>query len=270
MVPEYGVFLQIKPDEEKRQALINALLTKNQDYKTSKGICVSLFQLGKEDNVHFGKFGRKMLVKNHKKTENDILEAQVEDWPFLYYAFDVKKQLIVIEYRTSFDMSLERICHTFEDIAATELSLIGYRLSLEIMPERGSFWDVIETASKVYSIKFELNSPNLFGGTLKTNDLLKGLTEVFHNTKTGFEIKNQKGNLSVPRDELQDMVDYAERGGGNWEIKTKEPRRRRPKRHKSSDKVKRISFEEPLKPVPDKNEFLKQRSKEALNSMRDV
>ncbi|NLE04698.1 MAG: hypothetical protein GX638_07855, partial [Crenarchaeota archaeon] len=70
----------------------------------------------------------------------------------------------------------------------------------------------------IYQIAFELNAPNLFGGSKKANEWLADLKQKHNMTKVAVDFRNENAELNYHAEELESYRDYADSGGGNWTL----------------------------------------------------
>ncbi len=117
---------------------------------------------------------------------------------------------------SNFSDDLSSICNWLEAIANKVTLEFDYVTSFKAIVPRGNFWQVIEDASKIYSISLTLASPNLFGGDIKGEQAIRELQNTFNQNTLSLRLNNKKGNLTVPKEELEPYIDYADQGGGHW------------------------------------------------------
>jgi hypothetical protein len=165
----------------------------------------------------YAKLGKRKDILIHKKTKDDIQNDKEESWPFLQFVLDLKTQTIFIENPNKIYISLKQLSNILTEFFRPSSIPKGYEVSIELVVNKGVFWETIKQYPYLFSIKFELNAPNLFGANSKANESLKEIKEIFNNTSATFLMKNKQGKLKAIKDNIQTFIDYCENGGGNWE-----------------------------------------------------
>ncbi len=94
----------------------------------------------------------------------------------------------------------------------------GYSVSFNPIVSKDTFWQFVGVAKGVYRLTLNLESPNLFGASEKATRSLEKIREAFNNSAATFTLKNPKGELKIPEDRIKTYQEYADRGGGSWEI----------------------------------------------------
>ncbi len=100
----------------------------------------------------------------------------------------------------------------------------------------------MEEAEKLYEIKLNLKSPNLFGNSFATNELLASVKKDFNNDELDLNLKNSNGNLKANRSELEDPIKYTGAGGGHWQLTIKRKGSLKKTIAKSSQNVKTVEI----------------------------
>jgi hypothetical protein len=200
LLPEQqNVFYQPLNGKQKQELFINSFFNNTtRHFRTKRDVEGAIIVIDRDDGVYYGKFARKKLDKRFIMTDTDILEEKLDNWPFLIFSCDTNpnEQLFVIECKTGYYFSLNTVCQIIKDITYESISMVGYQLDLKIIPEKGAFWELIDKSQKIYSVKFSIDSPNLFGSTFKANELAGEVADLFHTTKTNFELENERGDVA--------------------------------------------------------------------------
>lgn len=238
---EANLFYQPKTEAERKLMFIEALLTQ-QDYLTKKKAIITISAIDKEGHLYFGKFGKKKITFLPEKTVDDIEDTAHETWPYLNFICDTEKQIIAIEDKSSFGVSLKGICEILSELVTTKLYHHGYVSKFEPIIKENSFWSIVQRAEKIYSLKFKLNSPNLFGASSKANESLKKWQELFHNTQTEVKLVNERGDLKLPESEIEKYREYSDNGGGEWELQIGAARTKKKQKINSYSKVLKITL----------------------------
>lgn len=144
-------------------------------------------------------------------------EEDIKNWEKLFFIIDTVKQVIVIEHQTqvaSEDNTRNVLYQLTEEIASSN----GYEVKLDFLVDKFAFWDLINECTGIYQIAFELNAPNLFGGSKKANEWLADLKQKHNMTQVAVDFRNENAELNYHAEELESYRDYADSGGGNWTL----------------------------------------------------
>lgn len=144
-------------------------------------------------------------------------ESDIPNWEKLFFFLDTEKQIIVFEYNTTI-ANPDNIRNVLFQLTSKSVKKIGYELKIEFLVDKFAFWNIITKSTGIYQIAFELNAPNLFGGSKKADDWLKKLKEIHNMTKVSFDFRNENAELNYEKEELESYRDYADSGGGNWTL----------------------------------------------------
>lgn len=144
-------------------------------------------------------------------------EEDIKNWEKLFFIIDTVKQVMVIEHQTQVateDNARNILYQLTDEIASTK----GYEVKLDFLVNKFAFWDLIKECTGIYQIAFELNAPNLFGGSKKANEWLTNLKQKHNMTKVAVDFRNENAELNYQAEELESYRDYADSGGGNWTL----------------------------------------------------
>ena len=228
---------------DEKMKMLGKAFFKRHDYTLPTGGEFAIRITYSEGNYAYGKLSRKQYYDLHEKGPDDIKETTVEDWPFLEFLCDTTehKQLLVIQYNSRIIPKISTISHVLTEIVNIGMFSYGYSVSFQPLVSETSFWEYVGQSEGIFRLSFNLQSPNLFGADQKANESLKKLQEVFNNTETRITLANQGGDLKIPKDIVETYRDYADKGGGNWELVTK--RKNKKRKIKSSDKSIKVTVE---------------------------
>lgn len=177
------------------------------------------------------------LIKLDEKLFN---EEDIKNWEKLFFIIDTKKQVIVIEHQTQVaneDNTRNVLYQLTDEIASSN----GYEVKLDFLVDRFAFWDLIKDCTGIFQIAFELNAPNLFGGSKKANEWLADLKQKHNMTKVAVDFRNENAELNYQAEELESYRDYADSGGGNWTLGIVKDGRK--KRFKSEEHLRKEEIE---------------------------
>ena len=163
-------------------------------------------------------------------------EEDIQNWEKLFFVIDQNKQIIVFEHNSSI-ATPDNVKNVLQNLTENYASSFGYDIKLDFLVDKFAFWEIIEGSNGLYQIGFDLNAPNLFGGSKKANEWLKTLKEKHNMSEVSVDFKNESADLTYDKDELESYRDYADSGGGNWTLGVMESNRK--KQYKSSNHLRR-------------------------------
>lgn len=206
------IIKMIEDCKRKRQISINVenrmdILTFEKEYDT---------------NTFLFKFSRDFPITKYVNDDfkKDIIEITESNYPYIYVIIDVKKQIVLLERKTSIYPNATAVKNAFKAFVLTYNYSENYTFSMDEIIELSRFWNIISNSREIFELTLNLKSPNLFGGMLTTNDLLKKTKETYNNDEIEIKFKNSKGKLKINR-EIDDAIKYAGSGGGSWKITRK-------------------------------------------------
>lgn len=239
---EEHLFTRPATSRDKLRWFAEAFLA-NRDLTGPTGVEYAVRITERQGNLFFGKLSRRQPKDIRKKGPKDIVETTIDDWPFVNFVCDVASdhQLLVIRYNTAIFRSPAELEKVLTHLANNWLFVHGYAASFKPIVDEASFWRIVSESEGVFTLRFELQSPNLFGASIRANEALKEVQRRYNNNRTRISLSNDKGELRLPEDEVDSYREYADKGGGSWELVVKRNGRKR--RHKSSDRAVRISID---------------------------
>lgn len=226
-----------------------------------------IFKLGSGgiDHIELG-----YLLKSSKKDltmiEDEVLkEAEFKGWEKILYLLDKTRQIIIFEHKTSV-CTPENIRHIVKKLCQGDVAQVGYRLDLNYIVDEKGFWNVIEQSELIYEIGFELEAPNFFGASIEAHKLVERLKEVFNNTSSLFQVKNESGHLVADRKEIDDYRKLADSGGGSWYIRAKLKNRKNAWRYSSQGNLRK----EKLSGLNPSSSYITRNIEEVISRLKNV
>lgn len=189
-------------------------------------------------DIHLFKLAKETKRILHEEGDTDVTPLEESDYPFLYLIIDFERQIFLIQKNTSVFKDVSTVKNRIENLLKEKLENFDYRILFEEITNESVFWDYIDESSAIYELNLKLNSPNLFGGFIESEELLKKINSLFNNTSTDIKFKNEKGKLKVIKKNIQGFIKYITGGGGEWELRSNFSGRTR--RIKSKDSIKTI------------------------------
>lgn len=204
------------------------------------------------EHTHLFKFCRNFPIKkyDYDAVNADIIESRESNYPFVYVIIDTQKQMILLENKTAIYTTIDACKSAFKAFVITYIHSLNYSFSMDEITNLSTFWETIDNADKIFELKLNLKSPNLFGSALTTNELLKNLKTDFNNDELDMNLKNANGNLNFTKDTLGDAIDYAGAGGGHWQlsfIRKGQTKKTKVKSNKSVKTIEVTNFEDEIR-----------------------
>jgi hypothetical protein len=167
-------------------------------------------------------------------------ESDIPNWEKLFFDIDTERQIVIFEYNTPIATpdNVKNVLHQLINKSANQS---GYEVKLDFLVDKFAFWDIIKESVGIYQIAFNLNAPNLFGGSKKANEWLKNLKEKHNMSNVAFDFRNENSELSYDQEELESYRDYADSGGGSWTLGVLQNGRK--KKYKSVNHLRRKEVE---------------------------
>lgn len=163
-------------------------------------------------------------------------EEDIQNWEKLFFVLDQEKQIIAFEHNSAI-ATPENVKNVLISLTNNYANSFGYDIKLEFLVDKFAFWDIIKDSNGLYQIAFDLNAPNLFGGSKKANEWLTILKAKHNMTKVSIDFRNDSAELGYEEEELESYRDYADSGGGNWTLGVLQNNRK--KKYKSANHLRR-------------------------------
>lgn len=203
------------------------IITSKETEYYNKTYTTRLLNSNPDDRYLIGYLLKSIDVHLIKLDEKLFNEEDIKNWEKLFFIIDTEKQVMVIEHQTQIaneDNTKNVLYQLTDEIASSN----GYEVKLDFLVDKFAFWDLIKDCTGIYQIAFELNAPNLFGGSKKANEWLSDLKQKHNMTKVAVDFRNDNAELNYQAEELESYRDYADSGGGNWTLGiVKDGRRKR-------------------------------------------
>lgn len=271
IVPNEQMSLFDAVEERRKEAVQNFFFSLAEEKKRSweikkrKHLLVYNRQISK--TVFICKFSMETKRTVFVESDTDIENLPETEYPFIYVIIDTWRQIVLLELNSSvfssLDTSKEKLNACFEN----SFSLYGFEVLFEEVTDSDTFWTFVSNSLGVYELAMTLNSPNLFGGFLNTNEMLKQVRDRYNNSKTTIKLTNNKPtltNINQENESLRDAVEYASGGGGEWSIKVESLSGQR-KTHRSKHNIRKVVIRR-----IDNEEHQTEVTKEILRTMERV
>ncbi|URZ07565.1 hypothetical protein [Clostridium felsineum] len=193
------------------------------------------------NDLYLCKFARQSSLNKYADIGNDIKLVPEDNFPFLYLIIDINKQIILIENKLNILGKISTVRNSLEKWFQPNINKFGYEFKLDEISHNYSFWQYVNSASKIYELYLNLKSPNLFGGNTDAEKMLKETKSDLNNTETDLHFKNFKGNLTIG-DSIKSFIKYIACGGGFWRLKATIPGKKEKTYYYSKHCIKKASF----------------------------
>jgi hypothetical protein len=181
-----------------------------------------------------GKMAKYRQAHLGTKVPGDIQEFDVDNWIPVYVVVDVLGQYIFVQKDYKFGTE-EQVCNALQEgLRVPVLETYNHLLFIEPKLETGRFWSIVEGHNKIYKIDLTMISPNILETNKKARKALEELKKLFGQDDVAIRLRNENGDLKVPKNPISEYVDYIEEGEGKWAVTTEGDRGGK-KTHKSID-----------------------------------
>ena len=196
-----------------------------------------------ENRLYLGKIAKLKKQQTGERVPGDIVEFEHDNWIPLTVVIDVVTQHIFVRKDWRFGTP-EHIARSLQ-MAFTEpvLSVYNHRIFIEGKSEASTFWNIVESKSKIYRLDFKLISPNILDTNQKARDALESLKEVFGQEEIGITLKNEAGELKIPDEPVSNYLEYIAEGEGSWSVVTEGDRGGK-KAHSSNENIDTVALPE--------------------------
>ena len=249
--------------EEKRATAVNSFFSqlaemkkRNWEIKGKKHLLVCNTKLS--EDIFICKFSKETTKTIFKESDDDIENVDEPDYHFIYVIFDTARQIALIELKTSVFSSLNQAKEKLKVCFQKTFTLFGFEVFFEEITDSSTFWNFVSDSYGVYDLTLTLNSPNLFGGFSNTNEMLKTIKETYNNSQTTIKLSSKNPNITNLTQQntlLNDAIDYASAGGGEWSLtvaaKDKEKRTIKSKHNVRKVSVRKIHPKQDQKDIED-------------------
>lgn len=166
------------------------------------------------------------LKKTHlgERVPGDIIDTQRDDWVPLVTVIDVETQHIFVRKDWRFGTPEQTIRVIQAGLREPILSHYNHRVFVEGKTKVEHFWRVISSHNKVYKLELNLISPNILETNQKAREALAALKLLFGQDEVAVKLESESGELRVPKDPVNNYLEYIEEGEGSWAVTTESGR----------------------------------------------
>ncbi len=172
---------------------------------------------------YFMKFAKHKGTIVTKKTKDDFIISQVDDYPNCKIFVNPDKNTMLIEYNHEVADSVLKLKSIIQNVLCKDIRNMGYSIAIELITKTVDFWDYInDNNGKLTSVEFTFIRPNFLQGFPTATDYVNGFSG-YNISSVTTKIENQDGNLSIPPNNpfINDAINYTAAGAGKWSITAK-------------------------------------------------
>ena len=229
LVEESQKSIESKPIPEIKGMAILFAIDQDREFK-SNGVMYSILGFHSlepsygynypKERFYLGKIAKLKKQQTGEKVPGDIVEFEHDNWIPITVVIDVFSQHIFVRKDWRFGTP-EHIARSLQ-VAFSEpvLSVYNHRIFVEGRSEARTFWNIVESKSKIYRLDFKLISPNILDTNQKARDALESLKEVFGQEEIDITLKNEAGELKIPEEPVSNYLEYIAEGEGTWSVVT--------------------------------------------------
>lgn len=214
----------------------------------------------KYDDILHCQLARKKQFSKRELIENDIIEKDDEDYPYVNIFIDLVGQKFLIESNTQVFENYNTCSNVIENIINSKLKEQDIRIELNPIIEEENFWNYFSGNSKIYNIEFNLVAPNIFDAEDDANTFLKEAQKNLGASVVNLNFCNQEGELKPNKVGIDSYIKYISDGGGSWKITALGDDGKKVKissKHKSTKVNIPLTYDELKKDSLDKEQILK-------------
>jgi len=217
IIPAPRSLLYEPKDDREKKLLFQQSFLENKDHVVS-GCEYAIRIRNYFGNFYYGKLSKRVTVEHFDKTPIDITESEQDSWPFIEFLCNTDKQAIVFKLDTTIFPRIQKLKFTLNNIASSLLFPYGYTVNFDPILEKTTFWKIIKQSDKIYSVRFNLEAPNMLNGAAKASELMHHMKHVYNITHTSIGLTNSSGELNVTEENVETFRDYADKGAGSWSV----------------------------------------------------
>jgi len=180
----------------------------------------------RDDDIWIGFLLRSTHTDVIVPAKNEFDKQRIPNWEECFLAIDTINQSILVQ-NIAGSFTPDLVKNVINELLETKARVFDITAKVELICNKEAFWSTYNKATKRFKIAFTLNAPNLFRARQATNAYLKELKQITNMDKLHSSVENEEGMLSVPKEILEDIVKYADDGGGNWSQTTEENGKRK-------------------------------------------
>lgn len=259
----------LKESMEPKDLFTFPILNKKETKYYNRAYTVRTLNDNNQDEVILGYLLKSTDTHLIKLDQELFNEEDIQNWEKIFFILDRKKQIIAFEHNANV-ATHDNVKNVLLKLTSKYAKSYGYDIKLDFLVDKFAFWEIIKDCNGLYQIAFDLNAPNLFGGSKKANEWLTVLKAKHNMTEVSVDFRNNSADLQYDEKELESYRDYADSGGGNWTLGVLQDGRK--KKYKSANHLRRkeVDFNaNNPKSVKENLKILVDRFKSLINNLDD-
>ena len=169
---------------------------------------IYLWQLAKKQNFEKPTLGTTKI--------EDVTDSQ---FPFVYFFFDVKRQMAMIQHKTTVFQAIDTAKNKIEKYLTEKLYSNQVSVTLSAITDKREFWHKVGEMDLVEEVEFDYNPPNFFHGQNAVDDLVDEVHEETNFKKLKIYIENKVEGLTFNPTVFTDHIQRLASGAGSYVVK---------------------------------------------------
>jgi hypothetical protein len=168
------------------------------------------------DGIFLCKLAKQKKITLYEPGSFDIEDSPENTYPYIYIVADIHSQILFIQSNKSVFSNRETAINSFCRLINEHIEEYDYIVTADEITYEQNFWEELDKHNAIYELELTMKSPNLFGGLVEAEALLKEVNKIYNNTETTIKVKNDKGKLKIIKDKINSFIKYIAAGGGKW------------------------------------------------------
>lgn len=162
----------------------------------------------------------KEVYFNHPlEGEKEINETLDKQYPPINILFDIKRQLVLIQNKTTVFRNINTSKEKLEIFFERQLKEQNIVVSLSSITNEEGFWHEVGELDLIYSLDLTLKAPNFFKGRFKAEEFVNETFEEYNFSTLKIGFKSAIGRLQLLKENLQGYIQLISAGGGDYILK---------------------------------------------------
>lgn len=170
------------------------------------------------DNIFHCQLARKKQFNKRDIIDNNIIEFEDSDYPYINIFVELKSQKFLIESNTQVFENYNTCSNVIENIINNNLKDKDVKIVLNPIIEEEKFWSYINDKNKIYNIEFKLVRPNAFDAEDDVDTLLREAEKNVGAEIVNINFCNPEGKLRPHKVGINSYIKYISNGGGSWKM----------------------------------------------------
>lgn len=177
---------------------------------------------------HYKKIGDSFIIWQFSKRqdfekpvakENGIEVVFDFKHPFIYLVFDIKRQIVLIQYDSSVFQKLESSKSKLEKFLNDLLSPEKIAVTITEISDQREFWTKVEEMDVINDVTLEYNPPNFFHGENAVDELVDEVHKETNYQKFSIFLQNKLEGLTFKIDTFKNHISRLSSGAGQYIIR---------------------------------------------------